>query len=112
MASDPLIFRTEMHDGTAVVFCSGRLVAGETGALRTEVKSLFPRAKRVTLDLRSLTGMDSIGLGSIVSLYVSAKSAGCEFQVINFGERVRQLLIVTNLIAVFEAMGTDNIPWP
>ena len=112
MSSDALGFRTEIHEGSAVVYCSGRLVAGQTEPLRAEVKGLFPRAKRVVLDLTGLTGMDSMGLGAIVGLYASAKAAGCEFTMINFGERIRKLLIITNLLSVFEAYGNCNVKMP
>ena len=112
MSSEALTFRTEMQEGAAVVYCSGRLMAGETEPLRAEVKSLFPRAKSVVLDLSGLTGMDSMGLGAIVSLYVSAKAGGCELTLVNFGERVRKLLIVTNLLSVFEEYGRSNVRMP
>lgn len=112
MSADALSFRTEIQEGAAVVYCSGRLMAGETEPLRAEVKSLFPRAKSVVLDLTGLTRMDSMGLGAIVGLYVSAKAAGCEFTMINFGERVRQLLIVTNVLSLFEEYGKNIVKMP
>jgi len=108
----PLRFRVEVRDGVTVVHCSGRLMAGATDALRAEVKGLIPHAKRVVLDLTGLTRMDSMGLGAIVSLYVSAKAAGCDLAMINFGERVRQLLIVTNLLSVFEEYGKHIVKMP
>ena len=112
MSTDGLSFRTEIQEGVAVVYCGGTLMAGGTEALRAEVKGLFPRVQRVVLDLTGLTRMDSMGLGAIVSLYVSAKAAGCELTMANFGERVRQLLIVTNLLAVFEEYGKHIVKMP
>ena len=108
----PLSFRIEAQDGAVVVYCRGRWMAGETSALRNEVKALFPTHKRVVLDLTDLTRMDSMGLGALVSLYVSAKAAGCQLTMINFGERVRQLLIVTNLLDVFEEYGKYIVKMP
>ena len=72
-----------------VVECSGRLIAGGTDPLRSEVKSLFPRTKHIILDFTNLIQVDSMGLGSIVSLYVSAKAAGCDLKLINLSKRVR-----------------------
>ena len=60
----------------AMVTCSGRLVLGACGRLHSAVSPLFRTRKRVILDLTNLTHMDSMGLGTIVRLYVSAKSAG------------------------------------
>jgi anti-sigma B factor antagonist len=87
-------------------------MAGCTDELRSQVKALFPATKRIVLDLTDLTRMDSMGLGSIVSLYVSAKAAGCNLKMINFGDRVRQLLIVTNLLDVFEEYGKHIVKMP
>jgi anti-anti-sigma factor len=108
----PLSFRVEVQDSATVVYCKGRWMAGETGELRNAVKALFPSAKRIVLDLTELTRMDSMGLGALVSLYVSAKAAGCELRMVNFGERVRQLLIVTNLLDVFEEYGKHIVKMP
>ncbi len=108
----PLSFRIEEQDGATMVYCKGRWMAGETGELRNQVKALFPAGKRIVLDLRELTRMDSMGLGALVSLYASAKAAGCPLTMVNFGERVRQLLIVANLLDVFEEYGKHIVKMP
>jgi anti-anti-sigma factor len=61
-----------------VVKCHGRLVAGVTDVLSVQVKQLIPDNKRIVLDLTDLTHMDSTGLGALVRLYVSARSAADE----------------------------------
>lgn len=53
-----------------------------------------------------------MGLGAMVGLYASAKAAGCNFRMINFGEGVRRLLIVTNLISVFEEYSKYDLRMP
>ena len=83
----PLSFRVDVKDSATVVHCSGRLMAGATEAFRAEVKGLFPQTNRIVLDLTNLTRMDSMGLGAIVSLYVSAKTAGCGQGAIRWGPR-------------------------
>lgn len=112
MSQAGLTFRTEADGTTATIYCSGRLMAGDSDALRSEVKSLFPRVQRIVLDLSHLTRMDSMGLGAIVTLYVSAKAAGRELILVNFGERVRQLLIMTNLLSIFEEYGKHIVKMP
>jgi anti-sigma B factor antagonist len=62
------------------------------------------------LDLTELTHMDSMGLGTLVRLYVSTKSAGCELKLINLGPKIRQLLSVTNLLSVFATIEEQDIP--
>ena len=96
-------------DDCAEVRCRGRLVAGVTDRLQVEVSQLIPRCKRILLDLTDLTHMDSTGLGTLVRLYVSAKSAGCALQLYNVGKPIRQLLGITHLLSVFEVIGNSNI---
>jgi anti-sigma B factor antagonist len=96
----------------AVVRCHGKLVAGVNDVLYAEVRQLLPDTKRIVLDLTDLTHMDSMGLGAIVRLYVSAKSAGCDLELINLGKRIRQLLGVSNLMSVFTVIGENGIRIP
>jgi anti-sigma B factor antagonist len=93
----------------AEVRCSGRLVAGVNDRLYLEVSRLIPSSKRILLDLTDLTHMDSTGLGTLVRLYVSAKSAGCTLLLFNIGKPIRQLLGLTHLLSVFEVIGNNNI---
>lgn len=93
----------------AVVRCRGKLVAGASDILYTKVRQLIPDSKRIVLDLTELTHMDSMGLGTLVRLYVSARSAGCTLELINLGKRIRQLLGMTNLLAVFTTIGEQGI---
>ena len=92
-----------------VVRCSGRLVAGVNDRLYREVSQLIPGSQRIVLDLKHLTHMDSMGLGTLVRLYVSAKSAGSVLELINMGTSVRQLLGITHLLSVFQTIGENNI---
>jgi len=93
----------------AVVRCHGKLVAGVTDVLYARVRPMIPDTKRIVLDLTDLTHMDSMGLGTLVRLYVSAKSASCEIELINLGKRIRQLLGVTHLWSVFTVIGENHI---
>jgi anti-sigma B factor antagonist len=93
----------------AEVRCSGRLVTGVNDRLYLEVSKLIPSSKRILLDLTDLTHMDSTGLGTLVRLYVSAKSAGCTLLLFNIGKPIRHLLGLTHLLSVFEVIGNNNI---
>jgi anti-sigma B factor antagonist len=93
----------------AVVRCRGKLVAGVNNFLYIKVSELIPGTKRIVLDLTDLTFMDSTGLGTLVRLYVAARSAGCNFELINLGKRIRELLGIANLLSVFTIIGEDDI---
>src|SRR5580693_7070970 len=86
----------ESAGDTAIVRCHGKLVAGVDDFLYSEVSRLIPDTKRIVLDLTDLTHMDSMGLGTLVRLYVSARAAGCDLELVNLGKRIRQLLGMTN----------------
>src|SRR5579863_8249101 len=94
-ASDRLMLEIDRAGSVATVRCGGKLVAGVTDFLYVRVSQLIPDSKRIVLDLTDLTHMDSMGLGTVVRLYVSARAAGCDLELINLGERIRQLLGVT-----------------
>jgi anti-sigma B factor antagonist len=96
----------------ALVRCGGKLVAGVNDFLYTEVRRLLPDTKRIVLDLTNLTHMDSMGLGTIVRLYASCKSAGASLDLINIGPRIRELLGITHLLSLFTACGEHSIRIP
>jgi anti-anti-sigma factor len=104
-APSPFTLDIERKDDVAVVRCHGRLVAGVGDLLYARVSQLMPDCKRIVLDLTDLTHMDSMGLGALVRLYVSAKSKGCSLELVNLGKGIRQLLGVTNLLSVFTVIG-------
>lgn len=98
-----LKLHTSSKAKVATVKCSGRLTAEVAATLKAEVKSLIPAFNRIVIDLSDLSYMDSAGLGALVGVYVSARRAGCELQLINFNQRVRELLGLTHLLDVFES---------
>jgi anti-sigma B factor antagonist len=70
-------FSTEIQrsaDAT-VVTCHGALVSGTSNILQREVKQLIGGSAKIVLDLKDLTYTDSMGIGSLVRLYVSASES-------------------------------------
>jgi anti-sigma B factor antagonist len=94
---------------TIVVRCNGKLVAGVNDVLYSKVSELIPETKRIVLDLTNLARVDSMGLGTLVRLYVSCRAAGCSLELVNLGKQVRQLLGTTNLLSVFAIIGEHGI---
>ena len=96
---------TSVEGDSAVVRCTGKLIAGGTAGLQSEVRGLIPGHKRIVLDLANLNYMDSSGLGSIIGLHTSAKTAGTRLELINMSERVISLFRMTNVLSLFEMPG-------
>jgi anti-anti-sigma factor len=107
----PALAHIEIDPATnnAIVRCSGRLVLGETEEFYDQVRALVPASKRIVLDLNDLTHMDSSGLGTVVRLYVHAKSNGSDIQLINLGKGIRKILSVANLLSFFNVVGENDI---
>lgn len=98
------------HKGTqAIVHCHGRLVAGVGNILYARVQELLPESKCIVLDLTDLAYVDSMGLGTLVRIYVSAKASGSRVELVNLGKQVRELLGMTNLLSVFSDICEQGI---
>jgi len=104
-ASTTLTIEVERSGGVPVVRCHGKLAAGISDMFYEQVHQLIPGTKRIVLDLSDLTRVDSMGLGALVRLYVSGKSAGCRLELINLGKQIRELLGITHLWSVFAYIG-------
>jgi anti-sigma B factor antagonist len=107
-----LQLRTHAEGDAMVVRCTGKLTAGVTGILRDEVKGLIPQSKKIVLDLTDLAQMDSMGLGTVVSLYVSAKASGSRLILINLSPRIGDLFRITNVWSVLEVYGENIFRMP
>jgi anti-anti-sigma factor len=81
----------------SVVECKGRITSDTAHSLQAAVKPLFATSKAVVLDLTDVNHMDSMGLGAIVGLYVSAKTAKSQLKIINLNKRLRELFSLTRL---------------
>jgi anti-sigma B factor antagonist len=98
----------EQHDAT-IIQCAGWLTIEHSQDLKNHVKDVIPRSKRIVLDLKQVTRMDSSGLGAIVGAYVSAKRANCDFLLVNYSKSVRDLLGIANLLSVFETCAQSGV---
>lgn len=106
---NPLTIEIERKGDVTLVKCQGRLVAGLSDQLHAEVKPLLTEGKHVVVDLGGVTFMDSIGLGTLVRLYVSAKSADCRLELTHVGRHIREVLGITHLLDVFTIVGENGI---
>ena len=104
----PLALDVECSDDCAVVRLSGRLGMGVNDMLYARVSRLIPNHKRIVLDLTDLKSMDSLGLGTLVRLYVSAKAGGSAIELVNLRPRIRELFAITNLLSVFSVIGEHH----
>lgn len=99
---------TRTVDDIVVVDCSGRIIFGEeTSQLRDTIKNLLPEHSRIVLNLAGVNYIDSGGLGTLVSLYTSARNINASVKLANLTQRVGDLLQVTKLLTVFDVYDSE-----
>ena len=78
--ASPLTLDVVRAGNAFVVHCNGKLVAGVHDVLYVKVCKLIPDTKRIVLDLTNLTRVDSMGLGTLVRLYLSVAVGQVQFR--------------------------------
>jgi len=100
---------TRSVEGVLVLDCSGRVVFGEESAsLRDTVKKLLAQSPKLVMNLREVNYIDSGGLGTLVSLYTSARNAGGAVKLASLIQRVGDLLQLTKLLTIFEVFDDEQ----
>jgi len=97
-------------DGVMLVDLRGRITLGpETETVRSKLKGLIDAGyHRIILNLGEVTYVDSVGLGTLISSYTSARNAGGNLKLLHLPMGVQQLLQITRLSTVFEIY--ENLP--
>ena len=93
------------REDAAVMECHGKLTVENAPLLKNEVREMIPKHKRIILDLKEVPLMDSSGLGTVVGLYVSARTRRCAFELMNANQQIRELFGISNLLSLFEPAG-------
>ena len=70
------------------------------------MKGLLNDSRQMVLDLGEITHIDSGGLGTLVSLYASARKVGGEIKLARLGDHARELLQITRVVTLFEIFDT------
>jgi len=104
-----LKMESRVANGVTIISCQGRVLFGEeAAALRQELKRALNASNHVVLNLSGVSYIDSGGLGTLVGVYSSARSAGADIKLAGIGERMRDLLQVTKLVTVFETYDSEQ----
>ena len=104
-----LTFEIERHGDSAVVVCHGRMIHGACDEVYEAVKPVLTETKHILIDLGDVVYVDSMGLATLMRIYVSARSCGCGMKLEHLGKQVRNVLSMTNLLSVFAQAESDNI---
>lgn len=94
----------------AILAPSGNLMGGsDTTDLHDHVKSLIADGmKNVVVDLSKVKWMNSSGLGALIAVMTSLKNAGGSLKLSNVTDKVNSLLMITQMIRIFETYSTPD----
>jgi len=104
----PLSFSTREVGTVTVVSCSGRIVTGETEPLHNHFRELLLDRSDILLNLGEVIFIDSSGLGLLVRLLTSTRSAGGDLKLCQVPENVRKVLKLTNISSLFDTFETEE----
>ena len=92
-----------------IVDLSGKLASSEeSGVLKEKVTSVFFQGhKKVLINVKDLSYIDSSGLGELVACLATARRNSGEVKLANLGKRVQDLMIMTKLLAVFDVHDSE-----
>ncbi len=76
--------------------------------LKDKINSLLQQGrKKLLLDLGGVSYVDSAGLGELVQAYATTKNRGGALKLLNVTKRLKDLLVVTKLLTVFDTFDTE-----
>ena len=94
----------------AVIKVAGDITLNKGGdvLLKDKVQSLIQQGqKSLLIDLADVSYVDSAGLGELVQAYATTKNRGGSLKLVNVTKRLRDLLVVTKLLTVFETFDSE-----
>ena len=98
----------KLVNGVMVLDLRGRLVLGEeTEELRERLKRLIAAGhRRILLNLEDVSYIDSSGLSTLITSFVSVRKQGGDLKLLRLTGRVNDLMQITKLSTVFEIYDT------
>ncbi len=98
------------QDGVTVLDLHGNIRLGQGNihlhqALRVLVEN---GEKRLLINLADVTHIDSSGLGELVAGYTTLQKNGGELKLLKLTERVKELMVITKLLTVFETFDDEQ----
>ena len=77
--------------------------------LKDKVQSLIQQGQtNILIDLGGVSYVDSAGLGQLVHAYATTKNKGGALKLVNVTKRLRDLLVVTKLLTVFDTYDSES----
>ena len=96
--------KEKIDNHVAVLSLSGKMMGGpETTALHDHIRSLMGDGiSKVVIDLGGVKWINSSGLGVLMAAMTTLKNADGQMKLANITEKVESLLMITQLMRIFE----------
>ena len=100
--------KEKIDNQVAVLTLSGKMMGGpETTALHDHIRSLMgDNISKVVIDLGGVKWINSSGLGVLMAAMTTLKNAGGQMKLANVTEKVESLLMITQLMRIFDTYET------
>lgn len=97
-------------DGITILDMTGRLVLDEGDAtFRDHVVALATAGRRrLIVNLKDVTYIDSAGVGVMVAQMLSTRRAGGDMKLLHLTPRSTRVMTITKLLTVFEAFDDEQ----
>ena len=84
---------------------SGSVRMGEGAvSLRDAIRGKIAQGnKKILLNLGAVKNIDSSGIGELIATYTTMSRDGGQLKLLNLTEKIRDLLVITKLLTVFDA---------
>lgn len=97
---------TEVDD-TVILHCKGRLQFCQEAAVFSKLAhAILDSGRNIVLDFSELEMIDSSGIGELVLIYMRACGSGHEVSIAQPGNRVLEILDLTNVSSLFRICST------
>ena len=100
-----------IQGNVAIITVTGDITLNKGGdvLLKDKVQSLLQQGSRnIVIDLGGVSYVDSAGLGELVHAYATTKNKGGSLKLLNLTKKLRDLLVVTKLLTVFDTYDNES----
>jgi len=100
-----------MAGDVAIISVDGDITLNKGGdvLLKDKVQSLIQQGtKNIVIDLSRVAYVDSAGLGQLVQAYATTKNKGGALKLVNVTKKLKDLLVVTKLLTVFDTFDDEK----
>jgi anti-sigma B factor antagonist len=106
----PLSLNTRGVGKVTIVRCTGRIASGEIDVLHAHIVDLLRDRSDIVLHLGEVAFVDSSGLGMLVRLLTSTRSARGDLKLCQVPEVVHKVLKITSLTTLFDIQIPKKMP--